>query len=304
MGDSCCNPRSLGAVVDAIRAELGGRAAVLSLAAAPGGAEADAWSSFFGSAVEQVDGICAQLRAAPELRGGFVALGFSQGGPLMRAVAQRCQDRGPRMHTLVTMGGPHEGVADTPGCGAIAGDGPPGAAASLGCRLMQGMLGASAYSPFLQRHVIQAQYFKDPARLELYRARSAFLAPANAESTGPAGADPGWARSRENLASLRRLVLFQFDGDETVVPRESAHFGFYDGAARRLVPLRESPLYAGDRIGLRELDESGRLVLAHAPGAHMQFTIRWLAEHVVRPYLMVPAEEGGAAGGGGYLAAA
>lgn len=37
-----------------------------------------------------------------------------------------------------------------------------------------------------------------------------------------------------------------------------------------LVGLREQLLYTEDWIGLRRLDEAGRLVLAEAPGGHMQ----------------------------------
>jgi len=34
----------------------------------------------------------------------------------MRAVVERCQHRGPRMHTLVTLGGQHQGVMNVPLC--------------------------------------------------------------------------------------------------------------------------------------------------------------------------------------------
>jgi palmitoyl-protein thioesterase len=88
-------------------------------------------------------------------------------------------------------------------------------------------------------------------------------------------------------------VLFAFENDVTVVPKQSAWFGFYDGW--RLVPLRESPLYLEDRIGLRELDEGGRLLLESAPGFHMQFTLDWFGRHVVEPYLKVPAGHSGSA---------
>lgn len=49
-----------------------------------------------------------------ELRGGFHAVGFSQGGQFMRALVERCD--GLNVHTLVTMGAQHQGVINTPGC--------------------------------------------------------------------------------------------------------------------------------------------------------------------------------------------
>jgi hypothetical protein len=132
-----------------------------------------------------------------------------------------------------------------------------------------------------------------PAAPCSYRARSLFLADINAESS----AAPAPPHYRANLASLAKLVLFIFDDDVTVVPKESAWFAWFDGEA--LVPMERSALYVEDRIGLRELDEGGRLVLAHAPGFHMQFSLEWFGEHVVWPHLAVPAAAGPAGGGAG-----
>lgn len=60
---------------------------------------------------------------------------WPQGGQFLRAVAERCQHLGPRMHTLVTMGGQHQGVANVPGCWEPEGGGAP--SASFYCRVMQ-----------------------------------------------------------------------------------------------------------------------------------------------------------------------
>lgn len=49
--------------------------------------------------------------------------------------------------------------------------------------------------------------------------------------------------------------------------------------------------------------ESGRLELARCPGRHMQFSLEWFAQHVVRPYLAVP-QPGPAAAAGAAAAAA
>ena len=61
------------------------------------------------------------------------------------------------------------------------------------------------------------------------------------------------------------------------------------------MPLEGTDLWAEDRIGLRQLAESGRLELKSAPGFHMQFTLEWFTEHVVWPHLAVPAASAGAA---------
>ena len=107
----------------------------------------------------------------------------------------------------------------------------------------------------------------------------------NAEST----ATPANPQYKENLSSLRSLVLFQFDNDVTVVPKESSHFGFFDGEV--LLPMEATELYTEDRIGLRALHEAGRLELKHAPGFHMQFTLDWFSKNVLWPHLAVPVED-------------
>jgi palmitoyl-protein thioesterase len=52
----------------------------------------------------------------PQLQGGYVGIGFSQGGQFMRALVQRCQHAGPRARALISVGGQHQGVATLPGC--------------------------------------------------------------------------------------------------------------------------------------------------------------------------------------------
>ena len=71
-----------------------------------------------------------------------------------------------------------------------------------------------------------------------------------------------------------------------VEPRESSHFEFYTpGQADVILPLRESPLYTEDRIGLRALDEAGKLVYLTIPCVdHTQIPTEWFIENVVVPY--------------------
>lgn len=40
-----------------------------------------------------------------------------------------------------------------------------------------------------------------------------------------------------------------------------------------------------DWIGLKALNESNRLVIGQSPGGHMQFSLQWLEQHVIVPYL-------------------
>lgn len=73
----------MGAVADAIRAELPG-VFVHSIATGGGGAAGDVLSSYFGSVNDQVAAVCDQLLSIPQLKDGYVAVGFSQAGCISR----------------------------------------------------------------------------------------------------------------------------------------------------------------------------------------------------------------------------
>jgi palmitoyl-protein thioesterase len=111
----------------------------------------------------------------------------------------------------------------------------------------------------------------------LYLEHSAFLADINNEREVK---NEVYA---QRLATLKKLVLVRFSNDTTVVPRDSAWFSMQDGDD--LVPLRASQLYAEDWLGLRQLDNAGALVTSEAPGVHMQFSLQWFEDKVIRPYL-------------------
>lgn len=75
--------------------------------------------------------------------------------PLKQAVVQRCGRRLPPIHSLITLGGQHQGVANTPGCSVDL----TGAAAKA-CTAMQLLLARGAYAPWVRENIVQAQYFK------------------------------------------------------------------------------------------------------------------------------------------------
>ena len=192
------------------------------------------------------------------------------------------------MRRLVTMGSQHQGVMDIPGCWEPSFN---ASSPSWWCAEMQRALGFGAYLPFIQSRVVQAQYFKDPDALDVYYKRSVFLADINAEAHDDGdnkildGRRERYQRYKDNLSSLDTLVLFQFDNDITVVPKESSHFGFYDG--RQLLSMEQTDLYVEDRIGLKTLHEANKLVLEHAPGFHMRFSYEWFYENVAQKYALV-----------------
>ncbi|KAJ1343430.1 hypothetical protein BSLG_002019 [Batrachochytrium salamandrivorans] len=223
MGDSCCNPESLGRLVATAQRIL---------------------------LIQQA---CEQIQQIPELAHGFNAVGLSQGGLFLRAVAQQC-DSVPQMHTLITFGSPHGGVSDVPNCID---------SADASCVLMRSIIRTGVYWPWIQRKVVQAQYFKQYTHLDQYLEKSAFLADINNEREGATH-----SAYAHRIKRLDKLILVQFENDTMVVPKETAWFSYYN-ADGVLLPLQEQPVYTHDLLGLKALDLAGRLDFITLPGNHL-----------------------------------
>ena len=72
-----------------------------------------------------------------------------------------------------------------------------------------------------------------------------------------------------------------------VEPRESGHFEFYvPGQDKEILPLRESQLYLEDWIGLKALDESGRLHFLEHPGNHGFVDTQWLIDNIIHKFFI------------------
>lgn len=103
-------------------------------------------ASFFGNAREQVEKAHAQIAATPQLAHGYDAIGFSQGGQFLRSLAQSFPE--PRMHTLITLGSQHMGVARLPPC----------SEGDFLCKASEWALKAGAWTGYAQSHIVPAQY--------------------------------------------------------------------------------------------------------------------------------------------------
>ncbi|KAH7888637.1 Alpha/Beta hydrolase protein [Phlebopus sp. FC_14] len=247
---------------------------------------ADQHAGFYGNVNEQIALVAEQLASVPQLSRGFDAIGFSQGGQFLRGYVER--NNSPPVHNLITFGSQHMGISDLPACGTF----------DMLCQIARRAAKNGVYSEWAQEHLVQAQYFRDPAQLLLYMSTGSFLADINNEVLLPSSRSATYA---DNLASLNNLVLALFSKDKTVIPKESAWFGseappendelpslpppYSDQGPLRqairapqekgIVPMRMQPLYVEDWIGLRSLDERGAVVLATCPGEHMQLSGCW-----------------------------
>jgi len=267
MGDSCCNPSSMGSIKDMLEAELPD-VYVHSLMIG-NNMLADTENGFFKDTNKQIDIACEYIAQDPLLQDGYNAIGFSQGGQFLRAVAQRCPS--PPIKNLVTVGAQHQGVFGFPNC--------PGEI-DIFCDLVRDLLNYGVYADFVQGFLVQAQYWHDPLHYDTYVEKSRFIAEINNEKPEKN------ATYAENLAKLENFVMIKHNQDTMVEPKESEHFEYYaPGQAEVIVPLRESPIYLEDRIGLKALDEAGRLHFYEVEGDHLQFSRDWFVQEIIRVYL-------------------
>ena len=268
MGDSCCFSFSMGYIKKTIEKNVPG-IYVTSIRIGDN-EEEDVYNSFFKNSNTQIDMVCKQLGADKQIQkaGAYNAVGFSQGGQFLRALAQRCPE--PRMNNLVSIGGQHQGVFGLPRC--------PGVKSKL-CDYARVLLDMGAYLSFVQDTLVQAQYWHDPLNEDLYAKKSIFLADINQESN--------FNQSyRDNLMKLNNFVMVKFLRDTMVQPPESEWFGFYaPGQDQVTLNYTQTSLYIEDKLGLKEMDRQGKLHFLKVDDDHLRISDEYFVKNIVNKYL-------------------
>ena len=226
----------------------------------------DRTATFFGNVTEQIQQVCDDLLSHPVLSTAPAvnAIGFSQGGQFLRGFIERCNV--PKVETLITFGSQHNGISEFQGC----------KSSDWVCRGSEALLKGNAWTDYAQRRLVPAQYYKNPAELDQYLEHSNFLADINNER------EKKNSTYKQNLSSLERFVMMMFEDDTVVVPKETAHFADRNGT--EVIPLQKLDIYNGDWLGLKTLDEAGKLEFKTIPGGHMDLSDKLLKE-VFRTYL-------------------
>lgn len=220
--------------------------------------------SVLGFANSQVDAVCEQLSNITELQNGFSAIGFSQGGLFLRAIVERCPN--VTMNTLVTFGLPHMGVLELPLCPNLN---------DWICKRRNSFLKRQVWNALVQKTVIPAQYFRDPAQYDKYLEYSQFLADLNNERK-----DNVSAIARDRFLSLEKLVLIKFSEDTTLVPKESAFFEELDPVSGTIIPFDKTRFYTNDLVGLQLLHEKNKIDFYTVSDVHMRFLKEFLRQIV------------------------
>ncbi|KAK6162640.1 hypothetical protein DH2020_002481 [Rehmannia glutinosa] len=212
-----------------------------------------------------------------ELSEGYNIIGLSQGNMVGRGVIELC-DGGPphkliyfysaQVRNLISLAGPHAGIAAVPLCGS-----------ALVCILVDFLIELAVYSDYVQEHLAPACYIKIPTDLDDYKKGCRFLPKLNNEIYKN-------STYKERFSSLENLVLIKFEKDVILVPKETSWFGYFpDGSWETVLPAQQTTLYTEDWIGLKTLDEAGKVKFVNVSGGHLEISYGDMKEYIL-PYLV------------------
>jgi palmitoyl-protein thioesterase len=258
LGDFCLNPGMIN-----ITNHLGKGSDSYAKCIESGGSALDFMTSFNTQAKKA----CDHLKGNENFAGKDISVvGLSQGSLIARYIIEEC-DFGGSVKRYVSIGGPQMGVAVIPHCS----DG-------WFCNIINGITDKVVYTSAIQSIVGPAGYFHTYNDEKAFREGSSFLAELNNEK------ETANSESYKNrFIGLESMVLIMFTQDTMIIPKETAHFQFYNDK-KEVVAFTETDVYQEDKLGLRTLHEAKKIQFFGIDGNHLQFTMDDIDTKMV-PYL-------------------
>ncbi len=204
----------------------------------------------------QVKYLRSAIQSDPKLKDGFNFVVHSQGGLVARYYLEKCNN--PQVLTYISWGSPQQGIFGLPG--------------TFDDRFkwldyMEGYAHHILYSKAIQKIVGFAGYWHDTMHYDRYIKKACFLPYLNNEIP-----HTDETLFKKNICNLKNMILVMSTKEEIVEPKISCHFGFYKkGSKEKIENLVDSQGYKEDKLGLKTLNESGRLHLRLADCTHANF---------------------------------
>ncbi len=148
----------------------------------------------------------------------------------------------------------------------------------LFCEMINYIVDNLVYFQTIQNNVGPAGYFRDPRDLDNYLKYSVFLPYLNNEK-----AENRTASINNRFTALTGALLIMFSNDTMIYPKETAWFHELQ-ADGSILPVEQTEFYQKDYIGLRALNEAGKVKFVEFDGDHLQFTYQQI-ENVIAPFL-------------------
>ena len=186
---------------------------------------------------KQVELFCQTIRADPNLQNGFNMVGVSQGSLIVRGAVEKCS---LPVYNLITLVGIHQGVFGIPNLQSL----PPA---------IRELVSDFAYEEAVQNIISVAGYWRDPFQMDKYLSKSHFLPVINNE---------GSQRNetyRLNMLKLNAFVMVYSDMDVVVSPQQTGWFLGFRTNSLVTESWNQSRQYTEDLIGLRTMQEQGKL---------------------------------------------
>lgn len=207
--------------------------------------------------------LCQEVQADPIFKAGnFSIFAWSNGGMLARYLIEYCHFDQP-IRNVVTMGAPLNGVS------AISHQ----KRSSLFGSILDWIVDKLIKYEFMDRLIIAADYWRDPRDHDGFLHYSRFLAEANNEINFDEERKDAWMH-------VNHALFVQWEEDQTVIPKESAHWAEYD-AHFEVVERHETILFQEDLIGLQTLEDAQKTSYLTFPGDHLEFNFTQINDHIL-----------------------
>jgi len=269
MGDSCFNP-GMKSVTQAAGNHLGVYATCIPTANSH---LMDTIDGFLKNMDASVEFFAKKVKADPKLANGFDAFGLSQGNNVIRGYITKYND--PPVRNFMSICGINAGVGAFPSCS------PQLPVVGGVCKALTEVLGLLAYNPISQGILFQADYLRDPSRVNSSSyLKNSQLANWNNEAT----VNPTY---KANWAKTEKFIWVKGTLDTVVWPREGEWWGAMSTVPgeefKKVNTMKDTRWYKEDTFGLKTADEAGKNHFESFVGEHIRMTekelMAWLDKY-------------------------